>query len=62
MTGFLRLSKGKKILLTGIALVLVMLIVEVLVYSFYETREEPQMQVSVIVSSAQADRWENLRL
>ena len=62
MTGFSRLSKGKKILLTGIALVLVMLIVEVLVYSFYETREEPQMQVSVIVSSAQADRWENLRL
>ena len=34
MTGFSRLSKGKKILLTGIALVLVMLIVEVLCTAF----------------------------
>ena len=58
----IKLSRGKKILLWGIAIVLVMLIAEALAYIIYESREEPRLHVSVILSSAQTDRWENLRL
>lgn len=61
MTGFDTLSRTKRILMVGIILVLVLLMLELLVYNLYEMREEPDIQVSVIVSSTQTDRWENFR-
>lgn len=62
MTEYAGVGNWKRILAVGIAFVLFVLILEMFIYNIFKSEHKTAKQVSIIVSGAQADRWENLKL